>query len=71
MIIKYIVQIKKNQKKLLKQIILNCNVSSAISKDETVEQNRGRDKTQRVWVYTDFYGIDTIQWRGVTNDLLK
>ena len=61
----YVLQVKKNQKKLLEQIILNCNVSTALSTDETVEQNRGRDETRRVWVYDDLYGIDTTEWIGI------
>ena len=61
----YVLQVKKNQKKLLEQIILNCNVSTALSTDEAVEQNRGRDETRRVWVYDDLYGIDTTEWIGI------
>jgi len=45
------------QKKLLEQIILNCNVSTALSTDETVEQNRGRNETRRVWVYDELYAL--------------
>jgi len=61
----YVLQVKKNQKRLLEQITLNCNVSTAISADETIEQNRGRDETRRVWVYTDLYDIDETQWVGI------
>jgi len=61
----YVLQVKKNQKKLLEQIMLSCNVSTALSTDETVEQNRGRDETRRVWVYDDLYGIDTSEWTGI------
>ena len=61
----YVLQVKSNQKKLLEQITLNSNVSEAISIDETVEQNRGRDETRRVFVYDDLYGIDMEQWIGI------
>lgn len=61
----YVLQVKGNQKKLLEQIILNSNVSEAISYDETVEQNRGRDETRRVFVYDDLYDIDIEQWIGI------
>jgi len=61
----YVLQVKGNQKNLLEQIILNCNVSPAISTDETIEQNRGRDETRRVSVYDDLYGIDTDDWIGI------
>ena len=61
----YVLQVKKNQKMLLEQITLNCNVSTALSTDETIEQNRGRDETRRVFVYDDLYGIDTSQWIGI------
>ena len=61
----YVLQVKKNQKKLLEQITLNCNVSTALSADETVEQNRGRDETRRVWVYDDLCGIDITEWVGI------
>jgi predicted transposase YbfD/YdcC len=61
----YVLQVKNNQKKLLEQIILNSNVSEAISLDETVEQNRGRDETRRVFGYDDLYGIDMEQWIGI------
>ncbi len=56
---------KRTKKKLLEQITLNANVSDAISKDVTVEQNRGRDETRRVFVYNDLYDIDTSQWEGI------
>ena len=58
-------KLKRTKKKLLEQIIFNCNVSKPISTHETVEQNRGRDETRRVFVYDDLYGIDTSAWIGV------
>jgi len=61
----YVLQVKANQKKLLEQMILNSNVSKAISTDETIEQNRGRDETRRVFVYNDLYGIETEEWIGI------
>lgn len=61
----YVLQVKKNQKRLLEQVVLNCSVSTAISTNETIEQNRGRDETRRVWVYSDLYGIDITQWFGI------
>jgi len=62
---KYVLQVKNNQKKLLEQITLNSNVSEAISTDETVEQNRGRDETRRVFVYDDLYVVDSEQWISI------
>jgi len=29
----------------------------ALSTDETVEQNRGRNETRRVWVYDELYAL--------------
>jgi predicted transposase YbfD/YdcC len=58
-------KLKRIKKKLLEQITFNSNVSKAISNHETIEQNRGRDETRRVFVYDDLYGIDTTQWLGI------
>jgi len=60
----YVIAVKENQPKLLRQIKTNIEEGNPIDIDYTLEKNRGRIEERSVFVYNNIDNIDP-EWKGL------
>jgi len=63
----YVLEVKNNQKELLKKVKFISNYMPVKSKNKTKEKNRGRIETRKVSVYKDCFDLFNYGWTDVKN----